>query len=163
MPQHTITYVCEPANWLFCPVYGCSQKFCSWGGQTKHLCSKHNKNEIHGKEPSIMQPVLQPRTRKMESSSPAAGTVMMSRVDLCAWKSPKADSFTSLWHQYHIALSTRSHWRWDKTHYTASRINSASNLWSITSVSHLFQPSPFPVLNNTCLFCFFHCFQSSGS
>ena len=45
----------------------------------------------------------------------------------------KADSFTSLQHQYHIALSTRSHWRRAQMHYTASRINSASGLWLITS------------------------------
>ena len=74
----------------------------------------------------------------------------------------KADSFTSLQHQYHTALSTRSHQRRAQMHYTASRINSTSKLWSITSVSHPFHPSPFPALN-TCLFCFFHYFWSSRS
>ena len=79
------------------------------------------------------------------------------------WIYLKTDSFSSLQHQYYIALSTRSHQRWAQMHFTASRIDSASNLWLITSVSHLFQPSPFLVLNNTCLICFFHYFQSSRS
>ena len=78
----------------------------------------------------------------------------MSRVGLYAGK------WTVLLHCNisNIALWTRSHQRWAQMHYTASRINSTSNLWLITSVSHLSQPSPFPVLNNTCLFCFFHYF-----
>ena len=43
-------------------------------------------------------------------------------------KISKADSFTSLRHYYHIALSTRSHRRQAQTYYTASKIDSTSNL-----------------------------------
>ena len=53
MPQCPTTYIHEPAQWLFCLVDGCSQKFCLRGGWTKHLHAKHNDNKLYCKNSPI--------------------------------------------------------------------------------------------------------------
>ena len=46
MPRRLTIYRPEPKEWFSCPVYSCSRKFRTQTGQTKHICAKHNKNEL---------------------------------------------------------------------------------------------------------------------
>ena len=45
MPRRSTIYRPEPKEWFSCPVYGCSRKFRTLTGRTKHIRAKHNKNE----------------------------------------------------------------------------------------------------------------------
>ena len=44
MARRSKIYHCEPNEWFSCPVHGCSQKFRSQTGRTKHIRAKHKKN-----------------------------------------------------------------------------------------------------------------------
>ena len=46
MPRRSSIYYREPKEWFPCPVRGCSQKFRTQTGQTKHIRAKHKKNEL---------------------------------------------------------------------------------------------------------------------
>ena len=45
MPRHSTIYHPEPKEWFPCPVHGCSQRFRTQSGRTKHIHAKH-KNEL---------------------------------------------------------------------------------------------------------------------
>ena len=45
MPRRSTIFRPEPKEWFSCPVRGCSRKFRSQTGRTKHIRSKHNEND----------------------------------------------------------------------------------------------------------------------
>ena len=45
MPRRSTIFRPEPKEWFPCPVRGCSRKFRSQTGRTKHIRTKHNEND----------------------------------------------------------------------------------------------------------------------
>jgi hypothetical protein len=45
MPRRSTIHHPEPREWFSCPVHGCSRKFRSPTGRTKHIRAKHNEND----------------------------------------------------------------------------------------------------------------------
>lgn len=78
MPRRPTVFVRKPEQLLSCLVYGCSQQFCTQGGRTKHLRSKHDDTELCREESPIAPNLPQSRTR-MAGLSPLDADVAMLR------------------------------------------------------------------------------------